>query len=165
MCIRDSHMMDHFAFRLAARRSIWAILVECPLTPDTIRALQQWRSTHLTIAPVPPTRRSQKIQSEADRQDRLEQGMSRLYPVLRLSSRQREPCSTGSYTTSQMDPRPTPSTTEPGVTDASLSAPATDLTTSTMATTAHTTYSQPSPQPCAGRATRDAWPYKMHGFV
>ena len=162
---RALHMMDHFAFRLAARRSIWAILVECPLTPDTIRALQQWRSMHLTIAPVPPTRRSQKTQSEADRQDRLEQGMSRLYPVLRLSSRQRQPCGTGSYTTSQMDPRPTKSTTEPGVTDASLSAPATDLTTSTMATTTHTTYSQPSPQPCAGRATRDAWPYKMHGFV
>ncbi|WFD17900.1 hypothetical protein MCAP1_000109 [Malassezia caprae] len=65
---RALHLMDHFPMRLAARRTIWALMSDCEISLETVTALQRWRSAHVAVAPAVPTRRAAKTQpSQASR--------------------------------------------------------------------------------------------------
>lgn len=59
---RALHLMDHFPMRLAARRTIWALMSDCEISLETVTALQRWRSAHVAVAPAVPTRRAPRSQ-------------------------------------------------------------------------------------------------------
>lgn len=65
---RALHLMDHFPMRLAARRTIWALMGDCEISLETVTELQRWRSAHVAVAPAVPTRRAPRSQpSQASR--------------------------------------------------------------------------------------------------
>ena len=59
---RALHLMDHFPMRLAARRTIWALMADCDISLETVTALRRWRSAHVAVAPAVPTRRAPRSQ-------------------------------------------------------------------------------------------------------
>lgn len=84
---RALHMMDHFSFRLGARRNVWSLLDECTLSLDTIKSLQQWRSANVATAPAVPTRRSHTARQVLNDEDAH---APRLFPVLSIATVRRQ---------------------------------------------------------------------------
>lgn len=84
---RALHMMDHYSFRLAARRNVWSLLDECTLSLDTIKLLQQWRSANVATAPAVPPRRSHTAKNVLNDENTY---TTRLYPVLSIANLRRQ---------------------------------------------------------------------------
>jgi hypothetical protein len=80
-------MMDHYSFRLAARRNVWSLLDECTLSLDTIKLLQQWRSANVATAPAVPPRRSHAAKNVLDDENTH---TTRLFPVLSIANLRRQ---------------------------------------------------------------------------
>ena len=79
--------MDHYSFRLAARRNVWSLLNECTLSLDTIKLLQQWRSANVAAAPAVPPRRSHAAKNVLDDENTH---TTRLFPVLSIANLRRQ---------------------------------------------------------------------------
>jgi len=80
-------MMDHYSFRLAARRNVWSLLDECTLSLDTIKLLQQWRSANVATAPAVPPRRCHTAKNVLNDENTY---TTRLYPVLSIANLRRQ---------------------------------------------------------------------------
>lgn len=139
---RALHLLDHFAFRLAARRHVWTLFDAYPLTLDTAYALQKWRVTHVKQAPAVPARRvpvqdvsASSVATRTPHQYRV--------PPYRMPK----------ASTSDDDGEPDRTTT------ADVHTSPTKHTTTTVAAAMTTT------RPHRGSVQRHAWPLQVHGFV